>query len=190
MVGGIFTSGTSFIGLRGFAGVFGSISLVGLVPILLSPGISLVGLVPILLSPGISLVGLVPILCSPGVLTDDAVSGIAFTLVLISSTGLSDVLRETDGAVLGMAGIDEEKDIAIGAVAGAVLGTEGVMRGREMFGLNGVFILLMGKPIGVRLAVLGEKEKVVAGVWVMSNSLGLGKATAAKGMVVNGCLLM
>jgi hypothetical protein len=136
--GGIFTAGTSFIGLCGFAGVLGgSISLVGLVPILLSPGV---------------------------LTTDVGASGIASTLFLKPSTGLTEVLRETDGAVLGIAGIDEEKVIAIGVVAGAVLGTEGVMRGREMLGLNGVFILLKDKPIGVRLAVLGEKEKVVGGV--------------------------
>jgi len=136
--GGVtFTPGTSFNGLCGFAGVLGGISLVGLVPILLSPGLLMV---------------------------DAAASGIASTLFLTPSTVLTEVLRETDGAVLGIAGIDEENVIAIGVVAGAVLGTEGVMRGREMLGLNGVFILLKDKPIGVRLAVLGEKEKVVGGV--------------------------
>lgn len=156
----IFTSGASFVGLWGFAGVLGG-----------DFG-------------GDSLVGLVPMRLSPGVLTDVAASGITSTFGLIPSAVLSDVFRLTDGAVLGMAGIEEENDI--GVETGAVLGMAGVILGREILGLNGVFILLRG----VRLAVPGEKEKVVGGVWVMSKSRGLGKAVAANGMVVNGCLLI
>jgi hypothetical protein len=66
--------------------------------------------------------------------------------------------------VLGMVGIEEENVVGDGFPFGAVLGTPVFRRGRVIFGLKGVLILLRDTPRGAPLAIPGENEKVVGGV--------------------------